>query len=319
MNTLMNIIENYNVKTITINNTKNHLLNNKIHSIFVINLLEDCIKRNYIITLMNKLKINFTLVIVDKITESIYQTLCPLAHISKEELGCCLSHLWCLNKIIENKYENAIIFEDDIIIHKDFVKQIMKIDFTHCDFLLLGAHDYNFSSLNYKHVKENHLYHPDEKTMNLYGAHANYYSLKAASCMFEIRTSCISFFDKEYMLLFNHFKNSSFVCYPNLVVTDVSKSSLNHAKDFFSINEADYYQKCFVHFQFQHYHFIYLQMLHKSLLTKILQEIKNDNYEELITNYLQKIINDPNKMEILKKRLTMNFFTIQNIKTIMEI
>ena len=86
MDTLINIIKNYNVKLINITNDKNSILNKKVKKVFVINLLEDVLKRNYIVTIMNKLKINFTLVIVDKIQENIYDTLCPKKHISKEEL-----------------------------------------------------------------------------------------------------------------------------------------------------------------------------------------------------------------------------------------
>jgi GR25 family glycosyltransferase involved in LPS biosynthesis len=268
---------------------------------------------------MNKLKINFTLVIVDRITDTIYQTLCPTAHISKEELGCCLSHLWCLHRIIENKCENAIIFEDDIMIHQNFVQQIMKIDFKKTDFLLLGAHDYDFSSLNYQHVKENQLYHPDENTNYLFGAHANYYSLKAAKCMFEIRTSYISFFDKEYMLMFDHFKKSSFVCYPNLVITDVSKSRLNHSKYLFSTDEIEYYTKCFINFNFSHYHFIYLHVLNKSLVIKLLKKSKNIDYKKFLTKYLEELITDVDIIEKIKERITMKLFTVQDIKTILEI
>ena len=36
------------------------------------------------------------------------------------EVGCYLSHMWCLQDIVKNNYNNAIIFEDDIIVHKNF-------------------------------------------------------------------------------------------------------------------------------------------------------------------------------------------------------
>jgi hypothetical protein len=102
-NTLINIIENYNVKIITIINNNDSILNTKIQKIWVINLLEDTIKRNYIITLMKKCKINFTLVIVDKISDNIYQTLCPHKNISKEEMDNCSS--FCENQYFK-KYED---------------------------------------------------------------------------------------------------------------------------------------------------------------------------------------------------------------------
>jgi glycosyl transferase family 25 len=316
METLNKAIENYNPKIINIVNTKTPIINKVIKQIFVINLLEDKVKRNYIITLMNKFKINFTLVVVETISDGTYQTLCPNAHISKGELGCCLSHLWCLNKIIQNNYENAIIFEDDIIFHKNFVNHFMKIDFNKIDLLLFGAHDYDFSSLNYKQVKENRLYHPDINTHNLYGAHANFYSLKGAKCMYQIRTSYISFFDKEYMLMFNYFKNTSFICYPNLVVSDVSRSSLNHTKNFFDEEEIDYYNRCFIHFNFKNYHFIYLNILNHYFMKNGIDEKNEENYGNYVSKTLQAYFLNTDKADIMKNRLSMDFFTLHDIKTI---
>ena len=101
------------------------------------------------------------------------------------------------------------------------------------------------------------MYRPSENSNNLYGAHANYYSLKGAKAMFKIRTSEISFFDKEYMLMFKHFKNSSFICYPNLVISNISSSTLNHNREILSTLEHEYYRKCFVNFNFNMYNFIY--------------------------------------------------------------
>jgi GR25 family glycosyltransferase involved in LPS biosynthesis len=265
---------------------------------------------------MNKLNINFTLVIVDKISSNIYDSLCPNKHISKEEVGCCLSHLYCLNNIIENKLENAIIFEDDIIFHKDFLNKFNKIDLNYCDFLLLGAHDFCLSSINYKNIiPEKQFYHPDKNSTNLFGAHANYYSLKAAIGMFQIRTSYFSFFDKEYMLLFNYFPESSFICYPNLVVSDISQSHLNHSKDFFTLQELIYYKKCFLSFDFQDYNYIYLHLLdNKNYKTM-------DNYEKYIISCLQKTIFrlEPEKLELIKNRFTMKFFTLGDVESFFKI
>lgn len=316
MDTLINTIKNYNVKLINITNDKNSILNKKVKKVFVINLLEDVLKRNYIVTIMYKLKINFTLVIVNKISENIYDILCPKKHISKEELGCCLSHLYCLNDIIENKIENTIIFEDDILFHRDFINRFNKIDISKCNFLLLGAHDYCLSSLNYKYITEKQWYHPDKNSTNLFGAHANFYSLKAAKCMFQVRTSFISFFDKEYMLLFNYFQDSSFICYPNLVVTDVSKSHLNHSKDFLTAQELFYYKNCFLSFDFQDYYFIYLH-----LLVNINKNKKMDNYEKYITSCLQKTVFrlEPEKLELIKNRFTMNFFTLDDVEIFFKV
>ena len=123
MNSIIDAIKNYKVKVVNINqnqtqndnansnandNANKSIINEKIKKIYVINLIDDEIKRNYIITLMNKYKINFTLVIVERISNDLYKTISDNSStfISKGELGCCLSHLWCLYKIILNNYAN---------------------------------------------------------------------------------------------------------------------------------------------------------------------------------------------------------------------
>jgi len=337
MNQIINAIKNYKVKVVNITNDKfqesnedelnrlNHpRINQKVKKIYVINLIDDEIKRNYIITLMKKIKINFTLVLVERISSELHKSLSnnSKTFISKGELGCCLSHLWCLSQIIIKEYENAIIFEDDIILHKNFESEFMNI-YNDCttnnnnlDFMLLGAHDFNFSEKNFKNVK-NKLYRPDETTSNqLYGAHANYYSLKGAKAMFKIRTTEISFFDKEYMMMFNHFNNSSFVCYPNLVVSNVSSSTLNHTREILTQMESEYYSKCFVKFNFNNYNFIYVNLLDKNLFN--FDQIKND-YESFIDNCLYHKFHDLSKINMIKKRFVMNFFDLNDLKLILNL
>jgi len=319
MSILINAIKNYKVKVINIiNDNQNQTINDKIKKIFVINLIEDDIKRNYIITLMKKYNINFTLVVVEKISKEFYKTISEnsTTFISKVELGCCMSHLWCLYQILKNNYENAIIFEDDIILHKNFVNDFLNVynSNPNLDFLLLGAHDFNFSKSNYKNVK-NKLYRPNENLNNLYGAHGNYYSLKGAKAMFKIRTTEISFFDKEYMLMFKHFNNSSFICYPNLVVSNITSSTLNHAREILSVLEEEYYKKCFINFNFNAYNFIYLNLLDKTLF-KI--DENNNDYETYISNCLYHKYYDLHKINTIKKRMVMNFFNLQDIKIILH-
>ena len=302
---------------------KSKRLNEIVKKIYVINMIDDEIKRNYIITLMKKYKINFTLVIVDRVSSELYKSLSDNSKtfISKGELGCCLSHLWCLSQIIIKSYENAIVFEDDIILHKNFENEFINIynnctaNNNHLDFMLLGAHDFNFSKKNYNYVK-NKLYRPDDTVNNLYGAHANYYSLKGAKSMFKIRTTEISFFDKEYMLMFSHFNNSSYVCYPNLVVSNISASTLNHKREILSQMEYEYYNNCFIKFNFNKYNYIYVNLLDKSLFKF---DENNNNYESFIDNCLYHNFHDMSKINIVKKRLVMNFFDIQDMKMIFNL
>ena len=326
-NSIFNIIKNYNVHVENIiqqPNLINNKINNIVDKIFVINLTKDIIKKNYILLLMKKYNFNFTFVNVPLISNETYN-LCNNKRITKGELGCTISHLWCLNQIILNKYKNAIIFEDDIILHKNFTNLFLQLDITKFDFLLLGAHDMNFSKLNYKNVKNN-LYLPDKNSKKLFGAHANYYSLKGAKRMFNIRTSLISFFDKEYMLMFNHYENRSAICYPNLVVSNISTSSLNHEHQICSEIEDEYYTKCFKNFQFNDYNFIYINILLPllplekvepnlplDLKVNLKQKSKINLYESYITNCIYEYCHDFKKIKLIKKRFVLDFFTIDDI------
>lgn len=313
-NNLIDAIKNYKVKLINVINNEDSEINKRVKKIYVINLETDVKKRNYIICLLKKYKLNFTLVIVNKVPKSISDELLKNSLISVSELGCCLSHLWCLYNTLVNKYSNAIIFEDDIILHKDFESKFLSIYDINpsVDFLLLGAHDFHFSSMNHKNVKNN-LYRPAESCVQLYGAHANYYSYRGAKQMFYIRTTQLSFFDKEYMLMFNYLKNA-YVCYPNLVVSNITDSRLNHERSLMSELERDYYKKCFIGFNFNDYNFLYVNLLNASTKIKI-----TDTYISYTENYLYNYFHDFDKIEIVKKRLVHNFFTLEDIGTILSL
>jgi GR25 family glycosyltransferase involved in LPS biosynthesis len=311
---LLNAIKNYKVIAINIINDTNSEINKKVNKIFVINLLEDNLKRNYIICLMKKYKINYTLVIVERISSNLHKSIClNNSLISRSELGCCISHLWCLYQVLIHKYDNAIIFEDDIILHKNFTNLFLKIYKPSLHFLLLGAHDFQFMEENYKNVKNN-LYRPNSNNKSqLYGAHSNYYSFKGAKRMFEIRMTEISFFDKEYMLMFDYYKDSSYICYPNLCVANITDSTLNHKREILSNTEYQYYLKCFTHFNFTNYNFMYI-----NLLSENIKVIENDNYETYIDKCLYEHFHDFDSINLIKKRLTMDFFTIKDILTIIN-
>ena len=310
-NILIELIDKYKVKVINIENNKNTAINSKVDKIYVINLLENEINRNYILILMKKYNINFSLVIVEKVTDEMYQLVKKTLNISKSELGCSLSHLWCLNNIIKNSYKNAIVFEDDIIFNKKFTKTFLEIIKKNYDFLLLGACDFNFASNNYKAVKSGQ-YYPSSFS-KLYGAHSNYYSLAGAKKMFEIKTNNFSFFDKDYNLIFNEFNNSSAVCYPNLVACDISKSDINHTYKLLSLTEKYYYDKCFDKFSFKHYNFIYINLLKNSEINYN----KFDNYEKYIDCVLYNYFYDEEKIQLIKNRLDVNFFNMEDIKALL--
>ena len=309
---LLTLLKLYNVVNISIINDKKSKLNTIVKQIYVINMNEDIRKRNYIYVLFKKYKINYNLIIVNRVSKEIFSKLCKNSSISQSELGCTMSHMWCLLHMIKNEFENAIIFEDDVILSKNFIDQfttIYQVNPT-LDFLMLGAHDYNFSN-NFKHVKHN-IYRPEfDKHERLYGAHANFYSYNGAKRMFYIRATYLSFFDNEYNLLFDTIPNS-YVCYPNLVISNISESTINHEKPILSKNELEYYTKCFKNVNLLDYNIIYTNLLDYSLVKK------DDDINTFIERCLYKHFNDYEKIKLVKKRFVLDFFNMDDIKHILS-
>jgi GR25 family glycosyltransferase involved in LPS biosynthesis len=315
---LVDFIKEYKHLNISIKNSNDldkiskSKINEKVSKIYVINLFEDIRKRNYINVLFKKYKIDYNLIIVDRINKTVYEKLLTKNQVSEAELGCLMSHMWCLMDIIKNKYENAIIFEDDVILSKTFINSfvnIFKID-PKIDFLMLGAHDYNFNERHYKNVK-NGLYRPDNNFVNLFGAHANYYSNKGAQKMFNIRATNLSFFDDNYNLMFNSLPNS-YICYPNLAIANVSESTINHEKKFFTDSEIGYYNLCFNNINLNNYNLIYTNILDLSLLSN------DDNVNTFINKCIRRRFNDNNKASFIFKRFVLDFFTINDIKKMLS-
>jgi GR25 family glycosyltransferase involved in LPS biosynthesis len=296
------MLDNYSVKTLNIVNNGN-ILNNYTKKIYVINLEKNIIRKKYILTIMKKFGISFILVIVNKIKKNLYKNYCKYKkNISIGELGCGMSHLWCLNDIVKNKYKNAIIFEDDIIFHKNFEPKFFNImEKQHYDFLLLGACDFHFSEINYKNITEN-MYRPNPNYNEVYGAHAIYYSLTGATYMLKNKLKNFAFFDYNLNKIFSHFNNTSFICYPNLVVTELTTSDNNHSYELFSEKEKYFYYKCFIDFNFKEYHFIYLNLLEEFCIDNKNSFFHNKKYKE---------------KNMLKDRIDFDFFTLNVIKSIL--
>ena len=308
---MQNIIENYNVlREIFLNDTKNNLFINKyVNKIYIINLKEFEVRKKYIITLMKKYKINFELIIVSRISEEEYNIIKNIK-INIGEFGCLISHLYCLNDAIKEKYKNFIIFEDDIIFHKNFHELFETIcSKQKYDLLMLGAADFSFEKVNYKLTDNiNKIYKPDPNTKQLYGSHAILYSYDAALLLFENKINNITFYDDDLMIYFNKLNNSG-ICYPNLVVQELSTTGLDHN---FSImynkgKEKNYYQRCFNNiFNFHDYNFIYLDFFSKKYIFKY-----DLTYEKNINNLLELYYKE--QKEIINKRLVYDFFTVDDL------
>lgn len=313
--TIMNaILQNYKAKFIQIKNCDHSNINSAVQQIYVINLAEDTAKRNYIITLFRKLKINFSLVVVDRISSENFEIVQQHSKISASEAGCLFSHLWCLQHIIQHQLSNAIVFEDDIFLHKNFETLLLKQLERKPDFLTLGACDFSFRKMNFQAVSDN-VYFPLTFEY-VFGAHANYYSLEGAKRMFEVKTSCFSFFDNFYAEIFCFFPNSSGICYPPLAIADISSSNLDHSYGLLSVEETSYFYKCYINLNFLDYHIIYVHLLDMILDPN---EVFNFTcYEELIQHVLLEFFdhNEDETKQVLN-RLSFDFFQLSDVRAIL--
>jgi GR25 family glycosyltransferase involved in LPS biosynthesis len=322
---IINLINNYDVKrTIFINDFKNErYINSFTQHIYVINLETDRIRRNYIIKLMEKYNINFELIIVPKLNEYQYKCI-GNTYISLGESGCYLSHMFCLNDAIINDYDNIIIFEDDIILHKNFHLLFENtVNQNNFDILMLGANDFHFSKINHEYVTNN-LYKPDPKSVFLLGTHAIMYSKNGIKELFLNRLNSPTFMDNNLIEILNKFENTCYVSSPNLVVTDLSTTNLNH--NFWITNELKenyYYKNCFNNeLKFIDYNFIYLKPLElgeQIIFFKSYQETMHHILHLFFTSYTS---NDNNSndnnhyVDIVKLRLVYDFFNNQDLEFI---
>jgi GR25 family glycosyltransferase involved in LPS biosynthesis len=321
---ILNIIKDYKVilqeHINDQNNTK--FINKHISKIYVINLKKDVLRYNYIKTLFEKYKMNYTFVIVDKPLIETYKTLIGIFCASRftiNDAGCLLSHLWCLNNIIINKFDSTLIFEDDVIFHKNFEELFINIINKNVkyDYLKLGAADFNFTEKNANNV-ENGLYRPTKNAHKNFGTHSILYSIKGAEFVFNWRIQHLAFFDYKLLKVFEYFPDTAFVCYPNLVCAELSTSNLNH--DYYNKMETDYYKQCFDNFSHTEYNFIYLDIL--SFMRLVKQE-NNDTYETYIDKLLETYLIEKGvtreRIILLKSRLVLDFFTLNDLKNIANI
>ena len=113
---------------------------------------------------------------------------------------------------------------------------------------MLGASDFGFNK-SHKNMIANNLYVPLHNCHNnLFGAHGILYSTNGIKEIYNLRIFKPVFFDYKFRDLSQIFRNSFFVCFPNLVIAELSTTSLEHS---FSVvnssleRETMYYIKCF--------------------------------------------------------------------------
>lgn len=320
MNLVEYFLQRYKIlkKTYTNDIKKKYFVNRYIEKIYIINLSNNPVRREYTKIIMKKMGINYTIIVVHKIHTNIHRYLIDKnhkPHMSLGDLGTYLSHMWCLKDAIHNKYDKFIILEDDILFHKQFhtlFKQI--VSEKEYDFLMLGASHFNRGANYYK--PKNQVYMPSFDVLggNLLGAFAILYTNKSATFVYELRKKNITFFDYDLYTILKQFRKSSGICYPNLIAADISHSNLNHA---FSIIEHNYYKKCYDTFNFQDYHFTYINMFIKYKFNKR-KHLKTTRKKALIYILLNFFNNNGDLVKDHIKLLDWDLFSLNEINTLVE-
>ena len=307
------IIDTYDTK---IFNYTNGSINDNILNkmpIYIINLEDNISRRNYINFMMSRMKINYKLVIVKRITDDIYDSIKKYTRLSKEKLGCVLSHLYCIKQGIDTECDKFVIFEDDIIFHKKFTEiftdELLNLNF---DMLMLGACDFNFHyNINYKKTitKELDIYTPFKIAL---GAHANIYSKEFAKKIYNYKISNII---KEFDCDFGKFygRNSNiFICYPNLVITELSTTNLNHNfSNEYSMKK--YIKSIFDNsFKYKDYNYITIDFINYS------KNIEQDMiFTQLVELYINHISFQNSELKnMICEGLLNSGYTIEDIKSI---
>jgi GR25 family glycosyltransferase involved in LPS biosynthesis len=251
---IINILNNYDVVLETTRQEKS-IINIPV---YIINLNTNYYRRSYIKYITSKLNINYTLVIVKKCSDEIKNS---IDRNSKNGIiGCFLSHLWCIKNAIENGYEHFIIFEDDVVFHKNFKNLFCKVDYKKYDLIQLGCCDFNLKKNMKDDPKKNLvIYKPCHLALGAYG---NIYNINFAKLIFYEKTNCFKEFDTTFDMYYNKYDIGT--CYPNLVTSELSTSDLGHDYSLFKTEHSSFSYnkyftgKCFYDFDYNDYYFIWI-------------------------------------------------------------
>lgn len=308
---VMNILKNYNVILENIINSSNSFL--KI-PIYVINLNTDNFRRAHIKHILHKLNLNYTLVIVNKISDNVVQSIDT--KLRKGIVGCCLSHLWCIQHAIHSKHSYFLILEDDVVFHKNFLSLFKNVNYEQYDMVKLGGCDFNLhDNLKDVKIKDNVLtiYQPNKIALGAYG---NIYNVGFAKIILEDKLRNFTEFDMNFDIFYEKYKIG--ICYPNLVTCELSTTNLEHDYSLFNKYKNEHFlNKCFIKFSYSDYYFIWVIFL------EYCYNIYKENGFSRLENYKKIVENFANNDEYNRKKyniidiLMNNNYTINDINEMM--
>jgi GR25 family glycosyltransferase involved in LPS biosynthesis len=311
-NTIESQLTNYNVILEKNEEFKTSLIDMPV---YVINLDRDKYRRAYIKYIMNKMKINYTLVIVKSCTDET-SLLLGGKDTTNGIVGCFLSHLWCIKHAIDqHKNDHFLIFEDDVVFHKKFAKYFKQLDYKKYDMIQIGCCDFNLKkNMENKNIENELLiYNPKELALGAYG---NIYNIHFAKIIFYEKIHLFKEFDTNFKMYYNKYNIG--ICYPNLVTAELSTTNLGHNYSLFKENNHFNYYKyfinnCFYNFDSKDYYFIWI------IFIKYCHEHYNKNKELLtIASYHQLIDDFSHNKETIYDILTNNNIYYYDMNKIVE-
>lgn len=144
--------------------------------------------------------------------------------INKYAIGCMLSHYKIIEDAKKHKYKNILIFEDDVIFHKNFAeefsKQIKKVK--NWKILYLGATQTHWNNIEYG---DGFYYSLDTLGTFAIGINESIYEEIVALTKFNAAI------DTKYINLQHKHYKKCYTFYPNLVIADVSTSDIRGHRD----------------------------------------------------------------------------------------
>ena len=317
MSDLINTLKEYKVNLENIVNSSNSFLNIPV---YVINLNTDKFRRAYIQQILKKMNIDYKLIVVEKITDEIRIKM--NSKLRSGIVGCCLSHLWCIQHAIDSNYNHFLILEDDVIFHKQFQTLFKEVDYHDYDMIQLGCCDFNLhenlSKSNVSTETNNAtnqltIYRPTKIALGAYG---NIYNIAFAKLILQEKTHYFTEFDMKFDTYYDRYKMG--ICYPNLITCELSTSNLEHDYSMFtkfrtSYKNDQFVKKCFTKFHYSDYYFIWIVFLEFCY-----EEYQNENVLKNYTQLTEQFsYNYPRIKDDIINTLANNDYTIDDLNEIM--
>ena len=142
---------------------------------------------------------------------------------NKNSLGCLLSHLELIKKAKLNNYKRILIFEDDVILSKEFNKRISQINKLDWSIIYLGASHFNWTG-----IEEKVEFYLCKNTLGTFG-----YAIE--SSMYDDIINLLETKRKSVDNLLSELQDRNYgkcyTLYPNIVISNVEDSDIRVKKN----------------------------------------------------------------------------------------